>query len=283
MQMQMPQGWPNRDLSRMLRGPRHHWHVQMAGTGPDVLLLHGAGGSVHSFAALLPLLAQNYRVLAPDLPGHGFTRLGGQRRSGLVEMSQDLDALCAQEQLDPVAIIGHSAGGAIALQMANTRPACRVIGINPALSQFEGFAGILFPVMAKLLAAVPFTAKLFAGASASPARVKSLIDSTGSTLSPDGLELYRQLVSSEPHVKGTLSMMAQWHLDPLLKALPDIPNRTRFITGMNDMTVPARVADHAARMLPHAEVIALPDYGHLIHEETPETVARLCAEFIDAP
>lgn len=276
----IPNDWPNRALSRKVRGPRHDWHVQEAGSGPDVLLLHGAGGSVHSFAELIPLLAKHARVFAPDLPGHGFTRLGAQRRSGLAPMAEDIAVLCNQENISPKAIIGHSAGAAIALELAHSRPDCRVVGINPALSPFEGIAGLLFPAAAKLLAAVPFTSKLFSGASASPVRIKALIDSTGSKLSPEGLDRYRQLVSMERHVSGTLSMMAQWDLDALLAALPDIQNPARFIVGAYDMTVPNKVATTAAQRMPNAEVISLPSSGHLVHEEQPEQVADLCVDFL---
>ena len=48
-------------------------HVQRLGRGPSMLLLHGTGASTHSFRDLLPALAEHFDVLAPDLPGHGFT------------------------------------------------------------------------------------------------------------------------------------------------------------------------------------------------------------------
>lgn len=273
-----PNDWPNRTASRIVRGPKHLWHVQQMGDGPDVVLLHGAGGSVHSYAALIPLLAKRVRVFAPDLPGHGFTKRGAQRRSGLQQMAEDISALCAQEGVSPTAIIGHSAGGAIALMMGQL-PAHRhttIIGINPALSRFEGMAGVLFPAMAKLLATVPFTSRLFSGVSSRPERVKALIDSTGSKLSDDQIELYRRLVAREAHVNGTLDMMAQWDLDLLIDGLMQITNPVHFITGTYDMTVPARVAEDAARKIPGARVTALQRYGHLVHEEIPDRVAEIC-------
>ena len=60
--------WPNADLSRRITGPVHRWHVQESGDGPLILLLHGAGGSTHSYRALLPHLAKFARVIALDLP-----------------------------------------------------------------------------------------------------------------------------------------------------------------------------------------------------------------------
>jgi magnesium chelatase accessory protein len=277
----IPDDWPNRSFSRVFRGPVHEWHVQDCGTGKRVLLLHGAGGSVHSYRTLLPLLAEHFHVLAPDLPGHGFTRLGSLSRSGLEPMAKDLAALCASLDFRPEAIIGHSAGAAIALRMAVGLPGIRIVGINPALGKFEGVAGVLFPVVAKLLAALPFTARLFSGTAARPDRIRSLIDNTGSHIDPEGIALYQRLISREPHVKGALSMMAQWDLDDLLASLPEVDAPTLFITGSDDQTVPPRVARAAARRMPDARVTELAGYGHLVHEEAPDRVAELCRDFID--
>lgn len=281
MQRDIPQDWPNREASRIIRGPIHEWHVQESGSGKGVLMLHGAGGSVHSFADLFANMGRDHHVLAPDLPGHGFTRLGAQRRSSMDAMAQDVGALCQSLDFAPHTIIGHSAGAAIALQMARTMPDVVMIGINPALDHFEGLAGVVFPAMAKMLAAVPFVPRLFSGVSSRPERVRSLIESTGSTLTPEGIALYGRLISHEGHVNGALSMMAQWTLNDLLRALPDIQARTLFITGENDRTVPPRVAEQAGRQMPHATVTNLPGLGHLVHEEAPEQVAALCRDFID--
>jgi magnesium chelatase accessory protein len=279
----LPPDWPNRRFSRIRRGPVHEWHYQSMGkSGPGVLLLHGAGGSVHSYRDLLPILARETRVLAPDLPGHGFTRLGAQRRSDLTHMAQDLASLCGALDFRPRAIIGHSAGAAIALKMAMGLPEMKLICINPALQNFDGVAGVLFPAMARVLAAVPFTARLFSGASSSPDRVRRLIASTGSTLDDAGLELYRRLIAREEHVSGTLAMMAQWSLGGLLEQLPEIDADTLFIVGGGDRTVPPRVAEAAAERMPHARLHRMEGFGHLVHEEAPEEVAELCLAHLRA-
>ena len=65
--------WPNRAFSRFVQAGGLRWHVQVMGQGPVVLLLHGTGASTHSLRDLAPLLAEHFTVVAPDLPGHGFT------------------------------------------------------------------------------------------------------------------------------------------------------------------------------------------------------------------
>ena len=134
-------GWPLRAASRQINGPVHRWHAQVTGNGPLLLLLHGAGGSTHSYRDVIPLLSDTYTVVALDLPGHGFTQLGGRARSGLDPMAEDVTRLCAQEGWQPEVIIGHSAGAAVALRMALTaHQPPHVIGLNAALGEFPGLA-----------------------------------------------------------------------------------------------------------------------------------------------
>ena len=56
--------WPNRASSRMVRAGGLTWHVQVAGSGPVLLLVHGTGASTHSWRDLLPLLATGHTVVA---------------------------------------------------------------------------------------------------------------------------------------------------------------------------------------------------------------------------
>lgn len=277
--------WPNSDLSRRGQGPVHRWHIQETGAGKTLLMLHGAGGSTHSYANLIPILTQSHRIVALDLPGQGFTQLGTRHRSGLDQMAEDIASLCDQEGWIPDVIIGHSAGAAVALRLAESDLSPRgqaplVIGINAALAQFTGLAGLVFPMMAKVLAAVPFTASLFSGASNRPDRIKALISSTGSQLDADGLELYRRLVADRNHVDGTLLMMAQWVLDPLLARLPNHPSTVHFIVGDKDATVPHEVSEKVTSRMRNATLHRFAELGHLAHEEDPEGFAQLINDII---
>ncbi|MEO0524967.1 MAG: alpha/beta fold hydrolase BchO [Pseudomonadota bacterium] len=282
--------WPNNEVSRQIKGPVHLWHVQETGAGDTVLLLHGAGGSTHSFRDLIPLLAQRFHVVAIDLPGQGFTRLGARNRCGLDQMVGDIQALCEQEGWHPRVFVGHSAGAAICLRLAKAAlhkgtQGVRVIGLNAALGRFTGIAGMLFPAMAKALAATPFVTALFAGTARNPERARALLDSTGSKLSPEGLEFYRRLIGNRDHVNGALLMMAQWSLDDLLDELPDFAIPTLLIVGEKDQTVPPKVSREAAQILPNAHIKTLADLGHLAHEERPAEIAGLIQSFaeVDTP
>lgn len=280
-----PSDWPHVSHSRQVLCAPHRWHVQEMGSGETLLLLHGAGGSTHSFRALMPLLAERFHVVAIDLPGQGFTQLGARHRCGLDAMTEDIAGLISHENWQIKAIIGHSAGCAIALRLSQLVLSPRgqppdVIGLNPALDNFQGVAGVLFPVLAKLLAAVPFTAQLFSATTAKPARVASLIGSVGSDLDSNGLDLYRRLIGDRTHTDATLMMMAHWSLNELLRNLPEVRARCLFIAGSNDGAVPPDVSHKAAARMQDAQVIDLPGLGHLAHEEAPGIVAHHILDFL---
>lgn len=272
--------WPLRDLSQRIRHRPHEWHVQQTGTGPTLLLLHGAGATTHSWRDLIPRLAENYHVVALDLPGHGFTRAGTRTRLSLDKTADDIAALCASEGWQPDALIGHSAGGALALELSRRLTTKlvetpRVIGLNAALDRFEGVAGWLFPMLAKMLALNPLTAMAFAAGGARAGRAQTVISSTGSSLSDEGLSYYSTLLSDRSHVDGTLQMMAAWSTDALIGRMPKITARCLLITGANDRAVPPAVSERAAQVLPHVELQCLEGLGHLAHEEDPEAVCDL--------
>ena len=274
--------WPNADASRFIEVRPHRWHVQIKGDGPDVLLLHGAGGATQSWRKLFPLLAENYRVIAPDLPGQGFTSLGARSRCSLPLMAEDMARLCAQEEYHPVAIVGHSAGAALALQLARTLDVPKTVGINAALDNFEGIAGWLFPVMAKVMAANPMIPPLLARLAGGPARARELLASTGSNIDDEGVALYHRLMRDSAHIDGVLAMMAKWDVADLVAHISEIDTDCLLLTGSADRTVSPDVSDRAARRMRHAQHIRLPNLGHLAHEEDAETVARAIEGFLGA-
>lgn len=281
-----PPDWPHRHTSQQIATRPHLWHVQVMGPAhpcPDLLLIHGAGGATHSFRHLMPLLAEHYRCIAVDLPGQGFTRLGARGRCGLDAMAEDIASLSAQQGWQPAVIVGHSAGAAVALRLAELLPVQAVVGINAALGSFDGAAGWLFPMMAKLLALTPFVPQVFSRLSGTEPRVRSLLASTGSQIEPEGIAQYLTLLRSPGHVDATLAMMAQWKLDSMLARLPDLQTPCLLITAAKDRAVPPAVSHRAAALMPQATVIDLPDHGHLVHEEAAETIAGLILDYLTPP
>ena len=270
--------WPNREHSRFVAAGGVRWHVQVAGSGPVVLLLHGTGAATHSWRDVLPVLAGRFTVVAPDLPGHGFT--SALTSPTLPAMAAAVAALTAALGVDPALVVGHSAGAALALKLSLAAPV-PVVAFNGALLPFPGMAAAIFPTLARLLFVNPVVPALFAWQARSPGAVERLLGSTGSTLDARGTELYARLFRRADHVAGALAMMANWDLAALAADYPKLTSPLRLVVGERDTTVPPQVSRDVAGRVPGAEVVALPALGHLAHEEDPAGAVRLIGQAAD--
>ena len=275
--------WPNRDASLFVEAGGIRWHVQRMGAGPVLLLLHGTGASTHSWRRLAPILARRFTVVAPDLPGHGFTAMAERDGMSLPGMARMLAALLAECGVAPAFVAGHSAGAAILARMAidgAVAPAA-MVSLNGAFLPFGGALRFLSPI-ARVMAATPLAARLFASRADDPRAVARLLDGTGSTLDADGTALYARLIRSPAHVHGALTMMASWNLEALVRDLGRLALPTLLVAAGNDRTVPPDQATRVAARMRDARVEPLPGLGHLAHEEAPDRVAALIGSFFDS-
>lgn len=270
--------WPNRDASRFVRAGGLRWHVQVMGDGPVLVLLHGAGAATHSWRTLAPLLAKSHTIVAPDLPGHGFTETPHQG-SGftLPRVAQAVSALLVELNATPHALVGHSAGAAIAVRMAlnEAAPPAGLVGLNAALLPFPGPLGPWAPMLARAFFYNPFSLSLFAHRASRPGAIAELMRSTGSTLDARGLEFYGRLFRSRGHLEATVALMAHWDLVALKRELPHLRAPLTLIVGDKDRAVPPDSAHEVQLLVRHAHVASAPGLGHLAHEEDPEAVAAL--------
>ena len=279
--------WPNRRASRFVDAGGLRWHVQVEGEGPVLLLLHGTAAATHSWRAVLSPLAQHLQVIAPDLPGHGFTSLPRSYAMTSSAMAASLGELLRSLAVSPEMIVGHSAGAAIAVRMAISRIAHpkAIVAINGALTPFEGLSAQIFPALARLFVLNPFVPHIVAWSASDRGRVKRLIENTGSRIDAAGLDAYAMLLATRQHANAALRMMANWDLDAVSRDLPSLDCPLLLIAGRRDRAVPPEEATRlAARLQSRAAKtsVTIMDGGHLVHEETPDAVVEAIVSYAAA-
>ena len=269
--------WPNRNFSRFVTAGGLRWHVQIAGDGPELLLLHGTAGATHSWGGLLPLLAADFRVIAPDLPGHGFTAAPDAERLSLRGMARTVGELLRDLKAQPALVVGHSAGAAIALEMCldSIIAPRKVVALNGALLPFGGLAGQLFAPLAQLLVRLPGVPWILSQQAHDPKIVPKILSSTGSTISATMQEHYTALLRTPRHMASALGMMAGWDLHTLQRRLPKLRVPVVLFVGERDGFVPPERAHEMQRLIPNARLLLLPRLGHLAHEEQPALISEL--------
>jgi magnesium chelatase accessory protein len=197
-------------------------------------------------------------------------------------MSTSLSSLLKCLALQPEIYVGHSAGAAIAVQMALSGqvPApTQIVAINGAFLPFGGPAASLLSPLTRLLHASPWVPELFSRRANEPAVVRRLVEGTGSVLDDDGLALYARLIRNPAHARSALGMMAHWDLRDLQRRLPELSSQLDLLVGAGDRAVPARQARRVKARRPQTRLIVMPGLGHLAHEEAPAEVARLLLDW----
>jgi pimeloyl-ACP methyl ester carboxylesterase len=112
-------GWTARKHILRLTDGRSLAYIDTGGSGPALLLLHGYSDSSRSFSLLEPWLC-DYRLVIPDLPGHGGSVIGAGMT--VADFSDDIIALMTALSVERFAVIGHSMGAMIGIDLAARLP-----------------------------------------------------------------------------------------------------------------------------------------------------------------
>ena len=273
--------WPHRGASRFVETGGYRWHVQLEGPedAPALILLHGTGASSHSWRHVMTHLGGAFRLVAPDLPCHGFTRPSGHADLSLPGMVTALAALLRKLDIVPQGLAGHSAGAAIAVKLAGTLFAATpgpegrfVVGINGAFLPIRGYS--LLSPMAKMLFANPLSASMFAALTRHTPLGENLISSTGSRIDAEGAEFYRRLMAHPGHVQGALGMMAAWNLDGFRDVVTRLDTPLTLVAAADDPMVPSANSREMAAAARNGRLVLARTGGHLIHESEPQQVCE---------
>jgi pimeloyl-ACP methyl ester carboxylesterase len=123
--------------------------VLEGGAGAPIILLHGIGGFAEEWACVVPKLVSSHRVVVPDLPGLGRSRLGNATldATSVVEWLRALIDMTCDE---PPALVGHSLGGGIAARFAIAHPhkiRCVVLEDSSSLGRFRPAPGLVLAIV----------------------------------------------------------------------------------------------------------------------------------------
>lgn len=247
------------------------------GSGPVALLVHGTGASTHSWAALAPLLARRFTVIAPDLPGHGFTERPAFERLSLPGMAAALAALLSTLDAVPAFAVGHSAGAAILARLClDGRIApVRLFSLNGSLLPLPGMRHPALAPLTRLVICNEVLPRVLAWKARDGSAMRDLLRKTGSSLDRIGADFYQRLARFPRHVGAALGMMAHWDVRSLTHELPRLAVPLTLVAGSGDAMIPPSASEQVAAMVRGAQAVLLPGLGHLAHEECPAEIAAL--------
>jgi pimeloyl-ACP methyl ester carboxylesterase len=252
----------------------------LLGSGPPVVLLHGLGASKISWLPVVAPLAEHYRLVVPDLPGHGESekvRTDYSPRFFARTLRHLLDAL----EIERALLVGNSLGGRIALEMALRSPG-RVAGLgllSPAVPGLRwryvlGFTRV-FPTE---IGAVPFPLRerwmetILRRLFANPA---FLSEEALHAASGEFIRIYRNPAARMAFFSSLRHLLTE-RPEPFYSTIRRIKQPVLVVLGEQDRLVPARLGLRLAEHLRNAELMVLPGVGHVPQfEATHQTLAAL--------
>lgn len=293
-----PPGHPPGGFSRWidLGGPVHYLDFGGPAGAPTIVCVHGLGGSAVNWSALAPLLADRFRVLAPDLAGHGLTR-SGERGTDVAANRLLLHSFIQSLPSGPVILMGNSMGGMISLLEAGAAPGAvaGLILVDPALPFVPVrpdpvltamFAMYSTPGIGRLLAS-----RRRASPEAAVAGILSLCCVDAARVPADVVALHvdvarqraafaeasRDVTTAARSVVATAGYL---HGLRYRQAIRSIGCPVLLLHGSGDRLVPVAAARAAARANPSWSLVVLPGVGHVPQLEAPLDCARVITEWL---
>jgi 2-succinyl-6-hydroxy-2,4-cyclohexadiene-1-carboxylate synthase len=257
------------------------WSVTELGAGRPLLLLHGFTGAAASWEPHLEWFAARFRVLAPDLPGHGGTPPTPDLRAMTVEASAaSIASLLVGRGASPADVIGYSMGARVALRLAADDPGAvgRLILESPSAGLAD--AG---ERTARRSADEAMADRIERDGIASFVARWERNPIFTSQVPPDPAlaELQHSIrLRADPHgLAASLRAAGQGAMTPLHDRLASVVAPTLVVAGAVDSVGRPR-AEAVAEGIPNARLAVVDGAGHTPHLDNPHAFARLAFDFL---
>ena len=241
-----------------------------------LLLLHGIGRTAHNFDHLAPQLAQRYRVIAPDLRGHGDSGWHPEAAYLVEDYARDIEALIIELGLENLVLCGQSTGGRVVQVIAGRQPelvaAAIVEDVGPERPK---------KVSERRLRRMGDESKGWASHDDLLAAIKPQYP-----LTPEATLRHFVMHGSKRRRDGRIV----WKRDPSIaegfvtteiwRYVRDIQAPILYILGGASDIVPPETQAELKEALPQVEIVTLPGLGHYPSDEKPDEFLRVVREFL---
>ena len=249
-------------------------HYLDRGSGPAVLLVHGFGGHTFSFRHTIPALEREYRVIAVDLMGFGFSERPADADYSLAAHATRVLGLLDYLGIEKAAAVGHSMGGEVVMRMAAIAPD-RIARLVLAGS-VSGDRVPTLPTTPLIKPFLPAMARL-----TSRLMLKRSVDDP-SVITPEMREGYLAPMRIKGSMDGLYKILRDGRGDGKID-FDRITQPVIILWAENERIVPGVALSRLRKRFPDAEVVIVEDAGHLLLEEQPAACNAAILKFFASP
>lgn len=254
-------------------GIRTNCYVAGDKSNPPVLLLHGMSTSADSFRELMHLMAEDYHLIAPDIPGFGYSEnTNPYTMEHLIEWLADL---IEKLDLSQVHIVGHSFGGVLAMGEVLSYPEKfdRLVLVAPAVlvaSQYPDWLKKMGKNLRLVEAGIVLSRVLLERQIRVP-----FFDAGG--MDESVWDRRRTDYANSRASAAAMNAVAFYDVRPYLT---DIKQPTFIIWGEDDPVVPHEHAEKIERQIPNSQIYKISTCGHIPMLERDQEVAGIIRDFL---
>jgi 4,5:9,10-diseco-3-hydroxy-5,9,17-trioxoandrosta-1(10),2-diene-4-oate hydrolase len=266
--------------------------VAETGTGPAVVMLHGGGpgaSGVSNYSRNIDTLAQQFRVIVPDMPGYGRSAKGVDQSDPFGYLADMIRGLLDELDLATAHLVGNSYGGAAALRLALDTPhrVDKLVLMGP---------GGIGTTRGAPTAGLKSLLSYYGGDGPSRAKLEAFIRNylvyDGASV-PDELIDVRYAASVDPEVvanpplrrpSGPTALRTLWRMDLTRdRRLKQLATPTLVLWGRDDKVNRPAGGPMLANLMPNAELVMTSHTGHWMQWERASLFNQLVAEFLSSP
>ena len=250
---------------------------------PPLILLHGANGSLHNWEKLVSELENDYRLISFDLPGHGLTGATPQEDYSNIAMANFTREVIGLYDFDTVTLVGHSAGGGVALRYALMYPRevdAMVLVSSSGMQRDEGdspggaYALTRSSIGLSLLRY--FTPKFMLAGT-----LKGQVGDPDNFVTDEMVTRYWKLLRMAGSRDAAIKRYSERHLEPPLEPILRAVNPTTLLLwGSQDTVIDPKYGIEMNTQIIGSLLKLYPQAGHLAHEEMPERAAIDIRQFL---
>ncbi len=265
---------------------RHRISTLSMGSGPDVLLLHGLGGTRASMLETAAAMSQRYRVHAPDLPGFGSSRKFAVGMYNARWFAEIMVGLLDELGVSRAHIVGNSMGGRIAIELGLTSPdqvralglLCPAVpwirrGLHPIVRLLRPELGLLPHGFRRSVVANQFWSIFHDRDAVDPALADLIVDEFQRIYHSAGAR-YAFLASAR-----NIYLEAPFGNGGFYPRLAKLSVPALFVWASHDPLVPAAFSRHVREWLPGAEQLTIDGCGHVPQVERAAETSELLIDF----
>jgi pimeloyl-ACP methyl ester carboxylesterase len=248
---------------------------------PPIILIHGFVASSYTFHHIKPLLANDFSVIAIDLPGFGRSEKSTSFIYSFDNYANLIIECLNYFSIEEAYIAGHSMGGQIALYTAKKAPE-KVKKL--ILFSSSGYLPKARPLL-KYSSYLPFFHLLAKKKISSQTVVQNLknVFYDQSLITKDQIEEYGRPLQDKNFPKALIRLLRHREGDLRSDELHTINTPTLLLWGEKDKVVPLTIGKKLAKDLPNARLISYEKAGHLITEEKPQELYEQILSFTEEP